>query len=96
MTLVEVNPKTGRQHQIRVHMFHVKHSIVGDPVYGQSEENMIKYFDRILSKDDRLKISGATRLLLHASKLEFNYQNKDYVINTKHNFLDDAFRSFSL
>ncbi|MEA2091382.1 MAG: RluA family pseudouridine synthase, partial [Campylobacterota bacterium] len=31
MTLVECSPHTGRQHQIRVHLFHVKHPIVGDP-----------------------------------------------------------------
>ncbi|MFA7355258.1 MAG: RluA family pseudouridine synthase, partial [Sulfurimonadaceae bacterium] len=37
MTMIECSPHTGRQHQIRVHMFHVKHPIVGDPVYGQDE-----------------------------------------------------------
>ena len=32
MTLVRAKPLTGRQHQIRVHLFHVKHPIVGDPI----------------------------------------------------------------
>jgi len=35
-TLVECRLETGRTHQIRVHMAHVKHPIVGDPLYGGS------------------------------------------------------------
>ena len=34
-TLVECRLETGRTHQIRVHMAHVGHALVGDPVYGQ-------------------------------------------------------------
>ena len=33
--LVECRPKTGRTHQIRVHLKHIGHGIVGDPVYGR-------------------------------------------------------------
>lgn len=33
-TLVRLNPKTGRTHQLRVHMSHVRHPIVGDKLYG--------------------------------------------------------------
>ncbi|MEW4983281.1 MAG: 23S rRNA pseudouridine(1911/1915/1917) synthase RluD [Cycloclasticus sp.] len=33
-TLLKVNLETGRTHQIRVHMSHIKHPIVGDQVYG--------------------------------------------------------------
>ena len=33
-TLVNLYPKTGRTHQIRVHMSHLKHAIVGDDLYG--------------------------------------------------------------
>jgi 23S rRNA pseudouridine1911/1915/1917 synthase len=34
-TLLDVSLETGRTHQIRVHMAHVRHPIVGDPVYGR-------------------------------------------------------------
>ncbi len=33
-TLIDVRLETGRTHQIRVHMAHVRHPLVGDPVYG--------------------------------------------------------------
>jgi 23S rRNA pseudouridine1911/1915/1917 synthase len=35
LSLVECRPKTGRTHQIRVHLKHLGHSIAGDPAYGK-------------------------------------------------------------
>ena len=37
-TLVEAKLETGRTHQIRVHMFHIGHPVVGDPVYGAKKD----------------------------------------------------------
>ena len=86
MTLIECSPYTGRQHQIRVHLFHVKHPIVGDPVYGQSEEDMVKFLDKALTPEDRIAKGGATRLLLHASELEFELYNEVYNIKSNIDF----------
>ena len=86
MTLVECKPYTGRQHQIRVHLFHVKHPIVGDPIYGQSEEDIVKFLDKELSKKERREKSGASRLLLHANSLEFELYDKKYFIKSDLNF----------
>lgn len=86
MTLVECSPYTGRQHQIRVHLFHVKHPIVGDPIYGQSEDNIVKFLDKKLDSDARIKNSGAKRLLLHASELEFELYDKKYNIKSNIDF----------
>ena len=86
MTLVECSPFTGRQHQIRVHLFHVKHSIVGDPIYGQSEENIVRFLDKELSKEQRIKNSGASRLLLHANELEFDFEDVVYSIKSNVDF----------
>jgi len=93
MTLVECSPFTGRQHQIRVHLFHVKHSIVGDPIYGQSEENIVKFLDKELSKEQRIENSGASRLLLHANELEFEFDYKNYHINSDVDFESICFES---
>jgi len=86
MTLVECSPHTGRQHQIRVHMFHVKHPIVGDPIYGQSEEDIIRFLDKELDDKKRIELSGASRLLLHANELEFELYNNIYNIKSKVDF----------
>ena len=93
MTLVECSPLTGRQHQIRVHLFHVKHPIVGDPIYGQSEENIVKFLDKELSREERIKNSGASRLLLHANELEFNLYNEDFHIRSNIDFEKICFES---
>lgn len=37
-TLIEARLETGRTHQIRVHMAHIGHPVVGDPVYGYRKQ----------------------------------------------------------
>jgi len=96
MTLIECSPHTGRQHQIRVHLFHVKHPIVGDPIYGQNEIDMIKFLDKVLTPEERIEKSGATRLLLHASELEFELYGKKYHIDSDVDFKKIAFESLKL
>ena len=86
MSLIECSPYTGRQRQIREHLFHVKHPIVGDPIYGQSEEEMIKFLDKELTPLERVKNGGATRLLLHACELEFELYDKLYNITSDVDF----------
>lgn len=40
ISLVKLQPKTGRTHQLRVHMQYIKHPIVGDKVYGKSADRL--------------------------------------------------------
>jgi len=93
MTLVECSPHTGRQHQIRVHLFHVKHPIVGDPIYGQSEENIVKFLDKVITEQERVENSGASRLLLHANELEFELYNQKYHFVSKVDFMSEIEKS---
>jgi len=86
MTLVECKPHTGRQHQIRVHLFHVKHPIVGDPIYGQDEKDIVRFLDKELTVEERMQKSGAKRLLLHAQSLSFELYDKSYFIESKVDF----------
>lgn len=55
-TLLELSPKTGRTHQLRVHLNSIGHPVAGDPIYG---------FKKLPP------LSGLNRLFLHAYKLEF-------------------------
>jgi len=96
MTLIECSPYTGRQHQIRVHLFHVKHPIVGDPIYAQSQENIIKFLDKVLTPADRIKNGGATRLLLHANELAFELYGEKYHIKSKVEFEKVCLASLSV
>jgi putative prophage lambdaCh01, recombination protein bet len=84
VTLLRCLPKTGRQHQIRVQLFHVKHPIVGDTLYGVSDKFASDFLDEKVSAESRLKTTGAKRLLLHSESLEFNFNGKTY--NIKSNF----------
>lgn len=94
-TLVEASPYTGRQHQIRVHLFHVEHPIIGDPIYGQDENNAVRFLDREMSCEERYKNTGASRLLLHAHSLEFAYNDTSYHIVSKEDFLTQCFNAMS-
>ncbi|MCK9371985.1 MAG: RluA family pseudouridine synthase [Sulfuricurvum sp.] len=90
-TLVEASPYTGRQHQIRVHLFHVKHPIVGDPIYNQDENDAVRFLDREMSAEERYANTGASRLLLHAHSLEFTYGDNPYHIVSREDFITQCF-----
>ena len=61
-SLVELSPKTGRKHQLRRHMKHINHHILGDTKYGRGEHNI---FIR--------EACGVHRLLLHSHELCFRH-----------------------
>ncbi|MSN96990.1 RluA family pseudouridine synthase [Campylobacter sp. FMV-PI01] len=94
-TLLKCFPQTGRQHQIRVHLFHVKHPIIGDPLYGVSDEFACDFLDGKISDKDRLLVTGSKRLMLHSSYLKFAFQNKDYLIQSKLD-IENEFLKFTL
>jgi len=80
-TLIECKPLTGRLHQIRIHLFHVKHPILGDPIYGTSFEASDKYLEMNITEEERLIETGATRLMLHAHSLYFPYGATYHIVS---------------
>jgi len=78
-SLVACYPHTGRLHQIRIHLFHVKHPILGDPIYGATYAASDDYLDMTQSEENRLIQHGAPRLMLHAQSLEFTYGSRFYI-----------------
>ena len=85
-TLLRATPHTGRQHQIRVHLFHVKHPILGDPIYGVPMKIAIKYLDKVLTPEERLFYMGAPRLMLHAQTLDFTHKGVRYIMRSQMDF----------
>ncbi len=67
LSIIECNLETGRTHQIRVHMEHINHPIVGDQTYGRSKNFNLN----ALSSEQRGLIKSFPRQALHAYKLEF-------------------------
>src|SRR3546814_1977363 len=65
-SLLQCQLETGRTHQIRVHLSHIGHSLVGDPLYGGGLK---------LPKGDTAELAatlrGFRRHALHAAKLSF-------------------------
>lgn len=61
-SLVQLEPLTGRKHQLRRHMKHIFHPILGDTQYGDLHQN------RALTAQ-----TGVSRLMLHAKQLDFQH-----------------------
>ena len=66
-TLLDVELKTGRTHQIRVHLAWLKHPVVGDEIYGAGRDN------QILDVKLRAAVRNLGRHFLHAEKLAFTH-----------------------
>lgn len=61
-SLIKLHPKTGRKHQIRRHLKHISHPIIGDVKYGKGTHNR-------LFRDD----FACARLLLAATEIRFKH-----------------------
>ncbi len=66
-TLLDVELKTGRTHQIRVHLAWMKHPVVGDEVYGGGRDKTI------VDATVRRAVAGLDRQFLHAAELGFRH-----------------------
>lgn len=82
-TLIEAIPLTGRQHQIRVHLDSIGHKIIGDTLYGVSEEFANEFLTNKISKEKRIEVTKASRLMLQANSLEFNFLDITYKFSSK-------------
>ncbi len=70
--LVEMEPQTGRKHQLRRHMHHLSHHIIGDVNHGDGRHNRVfrQHYD-------------CRRLMLHASRLTFKHPYTDELLDIR-------------
>lgn len=76
LTLLELYPKTGRTHQIRVHLKSINHPIVGDSLYA----------GRKTARRDR---EWCPRLFLHAKKISFKHPVSSEVVSVEAPLLEE-------
>jgi 23S rRNA pseudouridine1911/1915/1917 synthase len=70
-TLLDVEIKTGRTHQIRVHLQWLKHPVVSDAVYGDGRDKTVQ------DVQVRARINALKRQFLHAEQLAFRHPRTD-------------------
>lgn len=69
LALVEASPVTGRMHQIRVHLAHLGHPILGDKIYGADERCYLDFIETGWTPDLEKRLHFS-RQALHSSRLE--------------------------
>jgi len=77
-SLVKLKPKTGRLHQLRIHLNKINHPLIGDPKYGD------RFHNRMFITE-----FNCNNLFLHAGKIEFIHPFLKEIIAIKANFPDD-------
>jgi 23S rRNA pseudouridine1911/1915/1917 synthase len=82
-TLLDVEIKTGRTHQIRVHLAWLKHPLVGDEVYGGGRDNSVR------NPQLRSAIRKLGRQFLHAEQLGFRHPRNDELLRFRAPLPDD-------
>jgi len=76
--LVEAVPRTGRKHQIRIHLAHAGHPIVGDKIYGGDPTRYLRFVEGRSTAEDAEALL-LPHQALHAYRLAFSWQGREWV-----------------
>ena len=74
-SLLRLLPRTGRKHQIRIHLAHIGHPIVGDKIYGGDPDLYLALVERRLTDEQRARLILPNHAL-HASALRFEWRGR--------------------
>ena len=75
-SLLEVQPLTGRKHQIRIHLAHLGHAIVGDKLYGPDENIYLDFVSYRLTDTQRQRLI-LPHHALHAVEVRFEWRGEE-------------------
>ena len=76
-SLLHVFPRSGRKHQIRIHLAHIGHPIVGDKLYGGDEDLYLALVERRLTNEQRARLLLPNHAL-HASIVRFHWRQQSW------------------
>lgn len=79
-SLVRLSPLTGRKHQLRIHMAHLGHSIVGDKLYGADEDLYLALVEDRLTPEQRRQLVLPYHAL-HAAELRFAWLGRERAVS---------------
>jgi 23S rRNA pseudouridine1911/1915/1917 synthase len=89
-SLLHVTPRQGRKHQIRIHLAHIGHPIVGDKLYGGDENLYLSFVKSILTEADKARLILLNHAL-HAAEVTYDWRSETVAFRAP---CDETFLNF--